>query len=73
MTEDKRDQSPREYFGISERDEKELLKEIEHINVDYRYSDMTENEYISKLFPNIDNKEKLKVLFLTRMHYHWGH
>jgi len=72
MVDDKKE-IPREIFGVSEAEERELVKAMEHIQVDYRFSPMTETEFICKLFPNVNNKDKLKILYLERTFWHWGY
>jgi hypothetical protein len=72
MSDDKKEQLPREFFGISESEEKELLRVMEHIQVDYRFTSMSEPEFFSKLFADVSNKEKLKILYLSRTFWKWG-
>jgi hypothetical protein len=72
MTDDKKEQLPREFFGISELEERELLRGMGHVETDYRYTKMTEPEFISKLFPDVSKKDKLKILYFGRTQWHWG-
>jgi hypothetical protein len=71
MVDDKKE-IPREIFGVSEAEERELVKAMEHIQVDYRFSSMTETEFVSKLFPDVKNKDKLKIMYFGRTNWHWG-
>jgi|GEM_PF-2875992 len=73
MADEKNEQLPREFFGISEEEEKELLREMGHVETDYRYTKMTEAEFISTLFPRVNAKDKLKILYFGRTQWHWGH
>jgi hypothetical protein len=73
MADETNEQLPREFFGISEDEEKELLREMGHVETDYRYTKMTEAEFISTLFPKVSTKDKLKILYYGRTQWHWGH
>jgi len=54
-------------FGIPEEENIEIIREIKHMDVDYRFSQWTEEDFISKLFPNLNNRDKLKILHLIKI------
>ena len=66
------EERPGAILGISEKEEMEIIRELRHLEVDLRFSDLEEIEIISKVFPNLSDKDKLKVLHFSRMSYWWG-
>lgn len=60
-------------FGISHERYMAIAKEVEHLQVDYRLSDLTEAEYVKKLFPNLKGEDQVKALYYGRVQWHSGH
>jgi hypothetical protein len=59
-------------FGISEETYKKIVLEVEHGQVDYRLSDLTENGFIKKLFPKLSPEDQVKVLYFGRVQFWAG-
>jgi len=60
---DKDRKSVAEMLGVSEYEEKEILKEIHHVNADAMTDGITDLQMINKLFPNFSPKDKLKIFY----------
>lgn len=59
-------------FGVSEADWKKIVLEVEHENVNYKVTEISESEFIKKLFPELEPIDQLKILYLSRISWHAG-
>jgi len=70
--ENEKEERPGAIIGISEKEEMEIMREIRHLEVDLKFSDISELDVISKILPNLSGRDKLKILHYGRVLYAWG-
>lgn len=70
---DKKDIPINEQFGVSKEEYDKITLEVEHSQVDYRLSAITERDLIQKLFPDVKPNTQLKILYWGRVQWHSGY
>jgi hypothetical protein len=62
-----------EHFGATSEQYMEMARQVEHLQVDYKLSNLSEVDYIKKLFPNLDPEDQLRILYYGRITWHSGY
>ncbi len=70
---EKKDIPINEQFGVPKEEYDKITLEVEHSQVDYRLSAITEKDLILKLFPDVESETQLKILYWGRVQWHAGY